>query len=90
MAVLPPLKIRRHIPIILALFLLFTKDLKEGHIVERYNLLDREVDAFSIQVHHILAVGVLLIVLMRYRRRILGILLWNLELRLPLPRRALS
>ena len=34
MTVLPPPKVSRHIPIILALFLLFTKELKEVHITE--------------------------------------------------------
>ena len=42
-AVLSPLKVRRHIPIILLFFLLFTKDLKEVHIIESHIWIDREV-----------------------------------------------
>ena len=34
MAVLPPPKVRRYIPIILTLFLIFTKYLKEGHVIK--------------------------------------------------------
>ena len=63
MAVLPPLKVRRHIPIILILYLLFTKDPKEGHIIERHSLIDRKVANFFIQAHHIPAVGLLVLVL---------------------------
>ena len=63
MAVLTPLKIRRHIPIIISLFLLFTKDLKEGQITERNSLIDHELDNFVIQAHHIPAVGILVLVL---------------------------
>ena len=62
-AVLPPLKVRRHITIILALFLLFTKDLKEGHIIKRNSLIDREVANFVIQAHHIPAIDVLVLTL---------------------------
>ena len=47
MAVLPPLKVRRHIPTILAIILLFTKDIKEVHTIERHSLIDREVTNFS-------------------------------------------
>ena len=63
MAVLPPLKVCRHIPIILALFLLITKDLKEGHIIERNSWVHRKVSDFFIQVHHIPAVDLLVLVL---------------------------
>ena len=59
MAVLPPLKFRRHIPIILVLFLLFTKDLKEGRIIKRHSWIDCEVAKCFIQAHHIPSVGVL-------------------------------
>ena len=62
MAVLPPLKVRIHIPIILYLSLVFTKDLKEVHIIERNILINREVTNFFIQAHHIPAVGVLVLV----------------------------
>ena len=34
LAVLPPLKVHRHIQIILTLLLIFTKDLKERHVIE--------------------------------------------------------
>ena len=63
MAVLPPLKVCRHISIVLALFLLFAKDLKEGHIIKRHSWTYREVAYFVIQVHHIPSVGVLFPVL---------------------------
>ena len=63
MAFLPPLKVRRHTPTILALLLLFTTDLKEGHIIEKHSWIDREVVNFVIQTHHIPSVGVLVIVL---------------------------
>ena len=61
MAVLPLLKIRKHISIILALFFLFTKDLKESHIIERHSWIYREVANFVIQAHHIPAVGLLVL-----------------------------
>ena len=61
MVVWPPLKDRRHIPIILALFLLFAKDLKEGHIIERHSLIDRKVADFVIHEHHIPDVGVIVL-----------------------------
>ena len=63
MAVLPPLKVRRYIPIILLFFLLFTKDLEEVHIIERHSLIDREVANFIVQAHQIPAIGVLDLVL---------------------------
>ena len=63
MAFLPPLKIRRHIPITLALLLLFTKDLKEIHIKKMHSWIDRKVVYFVIQAHHIPAFGVLVLVL---------------------------
>ena len=63
MAVLPPLKVCRHTPFILTLFLLYTKDLKEGHIIERNSLIDRKVTNFFIKTHHIPAVGVLVLFL---------------------------
>ena len=59
----PTLKVRRHIPIIITLLILLTKDLKEGHIIERHSLIDGGVAYFFIQAHHIPAVGVLVIVL---------------------------
>ena len=65
MVVLPLLKVRRHTPIILSLFLLFTKNIKEGNIIKRHSWIDREVASFSIQAHHIPAVGVLVLVLIR-------------------------
>ena len=63
MAVLPPIKVCRHIPITPTFFLLFTKDLKGGHIIERNSWIDRKVTGFVIQAHHIPAVGVLVIVI---------------------------
>ena len=63
MAVLPPLKVRRHIPIIIYLSLLFTKDIKEGHTIESNSWIDRKVANFVIQTHHIPVVGVLVLVL---------------------------
>ena len=63
MAVLPPLKVCRHTPTILSLFLLFIKDLKEGQIIENNILIDRKVTNFFIQAHHIPAAGVFVLVL---------------------------
>ena len=63
MEVLPPLKVRRHIPIILAILLLLTKDLKEVHMIKSNSWIDRKVANFFIQAHHIPAIGVLVLVL---------------------------
>ena len=59
MAFLPSLKFHRNTQI----FLLFTKELKEVHIIKRNSWIDREVADFVIQAHHIPAVGVLVLVL---------------------------
>ena len=63
LAVPPPLKVHRHIPIILTLLLIFTKDLKERHVIEINSWIDHEVAYFVIQAHHIPSVGILGIVL---------------------------
>ena len=63
MAVPPTLKVHRHIPNILVLVFLFTKDLKEGHIIERHSWIDGEVADFVNQAHNIPAVGVLVLFL---------------------------
>ena len=63
MAALSPLKVHRHTPITLVLFILFTKYLKEVHITKRNSWIDREVAIFSIQEYHVPYVGVLVIVL---------------------------
>ena len=63
MAVLPPLKVHINIPIILFLFLLFTKYLKEGHIIKRNSWIDRKFADFVIQAHLIPAVCVLVLIL---------------------------
>ena len=63
LAILPPLNVCRHIPIVLFLLLIFTKDLKEGHIIKIQSWIDGEVASFVIQEHHIPAMGVFVLVL---------------------------
>ena len=63
MVVLPPLKVCRYTPIILALSPLFNIDIKEGHIIKRKSWINHKVADFVIQAHHIPAVDVLVIVL---------------------------
>ena len=50
MAVLPQIKVLRHIPIILALFLLFTKDLKEGRIIKSHIFSDNPNRSFCAEI----------------------------------------
>ena len=63
MGALTRLKVRRHISIILALFLLFNKHLKEGHITKMNSWIGHGVADFVIQAHHIPAVGVIMLIL---------------------------
>ena len=46
MVVLPPLNVRRHIPIILSDFHFFTKDFKESHVIKKNSWIFREVASF--------------------------------------------
>ena len=50
MEVLPTPKVRRNIPIILELFLIFTKDLKEGQIIKKNNFSETPSRSFCTDI----------------------------------------